>query len=101
MEQVFTLETSEKERLIRCLAKHIRTMRTSCGWSQETLASMIGVTRQTILAVENGKRNMTWTMFLALSFLFLSNQNTRKEFIDSGVYTDALIDFLQIGSIRD
>ena len=89
-----TLGKDEKERFIRCLAKDLRTLRSICGWSQEKLASIIGVTRQTVLAVENGKRDMTWTMFLAFSFLFLGNEKTRKEFINSGAYTEELADFL-------
>lgn len=71
-----------------------------CGWSQERLATLIGVTRQTVLAVENGKRDMTWTMFLAFSFLFLGNEKTRKEFIESGAYTEELADFLSISERR-
>lgn len=89
-----TLGKDEKQRLIRCLAKNLRTLRSICGWSQEKLASIIGVTRQTVLAVENGKRDMTWTMFLAFSYLFSGNEKTRKEFLNSGAYTEELADFL-------
>ena len=95
-----TLGKDEKERLIQCLANNLKTLRTICGWSQEKLAAIIGVTRQTVLAVENGKRNMTWTMFLAFSFLFLGNEKTRKEFIDSGAYTDELAAYLSVGYSR-
>ncbi len=89
-----TLREDEKQKLVRCLAKNLRTLRSGCGWSQEKLASMVGVTRQTILAVENGKRDMTWTMFLAFSYLFMGNEKTHKEFLSSGAYTEALADFL-------
>lgn len=89
-----TLGKDEKKRLICCLAKNLKTLRSICGWSQEKLASIIGVTRQTVLAVENGKRDMTWTMFLAFSYLFLGNEKTRKEFLNSGAYTEELADFL-------
>ncbi|MBQ4087985.1 MAG: helix-turn-helix domain-containing protein [Clostridia bacterium] len=100
MNKECTLGKDEKERLVHCLAKNLRTLRTICGWSQEKLASVIGVTRQTVLAVENGKRTMTWTMFLAFSFLFLGNEKTRKEFIDSGAYTEELAEFLNISYSR-
>ena len=97
MHRECTLGKDEKERMVRCLAKNLRTFRALCGWSQDTLASLVGVTRQTVLAVENGKRNMTWTMFLAFSFLFIENDKTRKEFIDSGAYTDELAAYLELG----
>ena len=94
MVQECTLEKVEKQQLVRCLAKNLRSLRTSLGWSQEKLAELIGVTRQTVLAVENGKRDMTWTMFLAFSFLFLGNEKTHQEFLDSGAYTDKLAAYL-------
>ncbi len=96
MNRECTLGKDEKQRLIHCLARSLRGLRAMCGWSQEKLASIIGVTRQTVLAVENGKRDMTWTMFLAFSFLFLGNERTKKSFIASGAYTDELTRFLGI-----
>ncbi len=32
----------------------MREARTSCGWTQEDLARAVGVTRQTVLAIEKG-----------------------------------------------
>lgn len=96
MNKEYTLGKDEKQSLINCLAKSLRGLRTTCGWSQEKLATLIGVTRQTVLAVENGKRDMTWTMFLAFSLLFLGNVKTRQGFIESGAYTDELACFLGI-----
>ncbi len=100
MYQECTLGKEEQQKLIRCLAKKLRSLRAICGWSQERLAAMIGVTRQTVLAVENGKRDMTWTMFLAFSFLFLGNEKTRKEFLDSGAYTEKLAEFLELSESK-
>ena len=97
MHKAYTLGKDEQRKLEKRLAKELKTLRNLCGWSQETLASVIGVTRQTILAVENGKRDMTWTMFLAFSFVFLGNEKTRKAFMHSGAYTSGLADFLNIG----
>ena len=68
------------------------------GWSQEDLAALVGVTRQTILAIENGKRDMTWTMFLAFTFLFIGNEKTKQPLFDSGAYTDELASFIGTGA---
>ena len=100
MVQEYTLGNDEKQRLIRIMASNLKKFRTACGWSQEKMASFIGVTRQTVLAVENGKRDMTWTMFLAFSFLFLGNEKTRKDFLLCGAYTPELVAFLSIGERR-
>ena len=78
----------------KLIGQRIRNYRTQQKLSQEKLAELIGVTRQTVLAVENGKRDMTWTMFLAFSFLFLGNEKTHQEFLDSGAYTDKLVSYL-------
>ena len=100
MNRECTLGKDEKQRLIHCLAKSLRGFGATCGWSQEKLATIIGVTRQTVLAVENGKREMTWTMFLAFSLLFLGNEKTRQSFIESGAYTEELACFLGISERR-
>ena len=98
MHKAYTLGKEEKQTLQKSLAKDLKSLRRVCGWSQEELASVIGVTRQTILSVENGKRDMTWTMFLALSFVFLGNENARKVFMDSGAYVSELAAFFRIDS---
>lgn len=92
----YSLEEEEKTRSVHKLAKSLKNLRCMCGWSQEVLASYIGVTRQTIISIEKGKREMTWTMFLALTLLFLANNNTKDEFISLGICTDGLAKFLSI-----
>ena len=94
MFQEYTLGKEERQKLTGALAKNLKSYRCACGWSQENLADIIGVTRQTILSVENGKREMTWTMFLAFLLLFLSNEKTRSELKNSGVLTAQLAEFL-------
>jgi len=46
--------------------------------SQEKLAKLIGVSRQTYGAIERGIRKMTWTVFLSLVLYFECNQKSRK-----------------------
>ncbi len=93
----YTLGKEERQKLAGSLAKNLKGYRCACGWSQEKLADIIGVTRQTILAVENGKRDMTWTMFMAFLLLFLNNERTRNDLVNSGVITAQLEEFLSLG----
>ena len=45
--------------------------------SQETIAEKIGISRQTYSGIETGKREMTWTTFLALLAFFQNNEQTK------------------------
>ena len=92
-----TLGKEERQKLASHLAKNLKSYRSACGWSQERLADIIGVTRQTVLAVENGKRDMTWTMFMAFLLLFLNNEKTRNELLCSGILSVQLREFLSLG----
>lgn len=96
-----TLGKEERQRLSKNLAKNLKSYRSVCGWSQERLADIIGVTRQTVLAVENGKRDMTWTMFMAFLLLFLNNEKTRDELLNSGILTAQLMEFLSLAEQED
>lgn len=48
----------------------IRTLRKNLGFRQEDLANKLGVTRQTINAIENEKYNPTLELAMKLSKLF-------------------------------
>ena len=65
-------------------------LRARLGLSQTQLADCIGVTRQTISSIENQSRELSWTNFLSLLFLFLQNAQTAKLLPVMGIYTDEL-----------
>ena len=76
-----------KELSIENMTKNIVTLRTMLHLSQEELASLIGVGRQTLVAIETRKRKMTWSTFLSLLFVFSQHKETKH-----------LLDFLKIYS---
>ena len=43
----------------RILAKKIKLLRATCGWSQETLAELCGFCRSYIANIESGKHNVS------------------------------------------
>ena len=45
-------------------------LRAKARISQEDIASKIGISRQTYSSIETGKREMSWTTFLALIAFF-------------------------------
>lgn len=67
-----------KETLILRLKHDLPVLRARLGISQSKLASQIGVSRQTYNSIESGRKNMSWTIFMALIAVFQSNEETRR-----------------------
>ena len=68
----------EREDLIYCLTKFLPILRAAIGISQGELAKYVGISRQTYCAIEQGKRQMSWSTFCALYLFFSSNNETFK-----------------------
>lgn len=80
-----------KNASIDLLQNNLAALRAKIGISQEELASIIGVTRQTYYPIENGKKVMTWGMFLALIFVFNSINETSEMLEDLRIYPIDLV----------
>ena len=93
----FTMENNEinREKLIRNMTENLPMLRTRLGLTQEELADKIGVSRSTILSIENKNREMTWNTFLSLILLFTKNETTNKLLNVLEIYTDEFHDFIQ------
>lgn len=93
----FTMENNriDKERLISNMTENLPMLRTRLGLTQEELAQKIGVSRSTVLSIENKKREMTWNTFLSLMLLFTKNESTNKLLNVLEIYTDEFNDFIK------
>ena len=49
---------------------HIRELRAEHGWSQAHLAELLGVSRQTVIAIESGRYDPSLPLAFAISRLF-------------------------------
>ena len=72
---------SMKERQRELLQENLRSIRKIAGWTADNLGEKIGVSKQTISNMENGKTQMTLTQYIAiravLDFEIVSNpENT-------------------------
>ena len=72
------LTEREKKLFKQCLAENMQMLRGKLGISQAELAETLGVSRQTINAVENGRQNMSWNLFISLILFFSYNQDTKE-----------------------
>ena len=89
----------DKEKLIANMTDNLPALRAQLDLTQEELAGIIGVSRSTVLSIENKKRDMTWGTFLSLVLLFTKNEETNKLLNVMEIYTDEFHTFIQRPSV--
>lgn len=72
------LTDAEKDSFIATLTPHLAILRTQAEVSQEELANLIGVSRQTYSAIERKIRKMSWNTYLSLVLFYDHNQKTHQ-----------------------
>lgn len=87
-----TINISEEEKnlMISRLVDELPVLRTKMGASQDELANMIGISRQTYSSLETRKRKMTWSIFLSLLLVFDYNEQTHNVIHKEGLFPKAL-----------
>ena len=83
-----------RKELIDKMADNLPMLRSKLGFTQEDIATMIGVSRHTIISMENKKRPMTWNTYLSLILVFSGNPDTKILLKVMGILTDELEDYL-------
>lgn len=69
--------TELKHNLMEQFRNELPVLRARARASQEVIAEKIGISRQTYSGIETGKREMSWTTFLALLAFFQNNEQTK------------------------
>ena len=85
------VEPDYKDSCMEILAEHLLPLRMKADITQEELAQIIGVSRQTYYAIENQKREMTWNTFLSLILFFDTNTDTHLMLRDIRAYPTELM----------
>jgi len=73
----------QKEYIDR-MVKKLPVLRTSIDLTQEQFGAKLGVSRQTIVAIENEKSPLTWSLYLAMVCVFQQYESSNillKSFI--------------------
>ena len=96
MNAVLTDEARKK--YCSALAENLPVLRARLGINQDELAKRIGVSRNTLACIETKKREMTWTTFIALSLLFMKNEDTAPILKSINIYDEQLDNYLMFGS---
>ena len=74
----WVLTEEERDKYIDALKDDLAVLRVKSDVSQGDLANIIGVSRQTYSAIENGRKKMMWPTYLTLIYFFDSLASTRE-----------------------
>ena len=91
------MSSINRDEYIIKLTNHLQSLRKMINCTQAQLADRLDISRQRLIGYERGDRNMPWTVFLAIVFLFASNEETRLLLEALGILTDELDEFLKNG----
>ena len=76
------------------LSKNIPVLRAKLGVSQAELAQRVGIARSSLALYEVGKKDLPWSVFVAMLMLFLSNEETKAVFNSLNIYDKKLDTYL-------
>lgn len=96
MINVKKIDETIKGTAIENLTNNMVVLRTMLHLSQSDLADLIGLGRQSLVALENKKRRMTWSVFLSLVFVFMQNDETKVLLELFDIYNDELKEIYHI-----
>lgn len=85
------ISDEEKNKFISTLTCELISLRAKLGISQEEIANIIGISRQSYGAIERKSREMSWNTYLSLILFFDSNDVTRDAIRYSDIYPYELI----------
>ncbi|MDR1538265.1 MAG: helix-turn-helix domain-containing protein [Clostridiales bacterium] len=70
--------SEEKDNYTAKMTRSLPVLRATLGITQQELGRLVGVTRQTIAAVENWRRPLTWTLYLAIAYVMEQDPRTNN-----------------------
>lgn len=85
------LTDEEKEAFVTTITPNLSVLRTKAEISQEELANLLGVSRQTYSAIERKVRKMSWSTYLSLVLFYDHNQKTHKMIRQLSIFPQELI----------
>lgn len=91
----FELSREQKDYYISRLTGELSVLRAKAGLTQEKLANYIGVSRQTYYAIETNQKQMSWSTFLSLLFIYNCIPSTKELLIKLEIYPDEFLEMLR------
>jgi DNA-binding XRE family transcriptional regulator len=85
-----------REKVLTNMTDNLAMLRTKLGLTQVQLANLIGVSRHTIMQVENKKAKLSRNTFLSLLLVFIKNPESDRLLNILEIYTDELNNELKL-----
>ena len=85
------LTDEQKHKFIMALTGELKALRAKVGISQEDLAHMIGVSRQTYRTIEARERTMSWRTYLSLILFYDYMEDTHSMIRALGIFPEGLV----------
>ena len=63
---------------IERMVKKLPVLRMTAGYTQAQLGKKVGMSRQSMVAIENRKRPLPWSLYLAIVLVFMQNDDSKK-----------------------
>lgn len=76
------------------MAENLKVLRNKLSLTQDELAGKVGISRQTLVSIENKKREMSWNTFVALITVFRAESSTSDLLEYFGIYSPELRRYL-------
>ena len=82
----WNIDKQYKENCIEIMVENLVALRAKAGITQEELANLVGVSRQTYYAIETNRRALSWNTYLSLLLFFDTNISTHVMLRDLNAY---------------
>ncbi len=86
----WSISKEKKQEYIDRLLPHLASLRARAGLSQDELAGLVGVSRQTYCLTESGSRSLSWNTYLSIVMFFDYNSRTRDLLRGCGAFPEDL-----------
>jgi len=80
-------ERFKRDESISRMTENLKVMRNKLGLTQGGLAEKVGISRQTLVNMENKNREMSWNIFVALVTVFRAERGTSDLLDHFGIYS--------------
>lgn len=87
-----------KKEYIEALLPELKLLRAKTNISQDDLASILSISRQTYCQIENGNKDMSWNIYLSLIFFFDSLEEISKLISLLGIYPHQFVEQIRIST---
>jgi len=95
--QWFISDDTKKE-CIAALVPELKLLRAKANISQDDLAKILSISRQTYCQIENGNKDMSWNVYLSLILFFESIEETSKLISLFEIYPEEFVRQFRVNS---